>query len=831
MDLLSQLNSISKKEAIEPREIFMMLPSKAPGYGYPRDVQSEVWKQWYSLRNEKNIIIKMNTGSGKTVVGLMILQSSLNEKKGPAIYVVPDNYLVNQVLSEALRLGINATNDRDNFNYTNSKAILVTTIQTIVNGLSVFGMRSNNSNYPIGSIIIDDVHACMEKINSQFMINISSESKVYSEILNLFSDEMRQYDYKRYIDIVELKDGRESTIIPYWEWIKKYNEIYKILRNNNEDSNITFGLPLIEDCLSTCNCFISASEIEITPKGVDIDKIISFVNAERRIFMSATLSDDSVFISSLGLSMEDLKNIITPENANDIGDRLILFPKHINPEITEEEIKNKVEEVAEKYNVVVIVPSFERAKFWDPEKNKTVDRDNIDDIVMEYQSGKHVGISIVVNRYDGIDLPGEACRMLVIDGLPPLHSMSEKYIKNLSPMNTTILREQVQRIEQGMGRGVRSNDDECCIVLMGDELSDVLTREKGIDFFSQATRCQFELSKEVWELLVMKYPKPSVEQIFELADYSLNKNPVWVENCKSRLASVRYSKEVNIDRKVIALRKAFEFSLSQRWIEASKCIEEIKNTEKDLRTKGYLCQIQAEYTNMYDSALSQEILSSGKKLSGKVLSPIAGINYEKNINNISQAQGIADYLDKNRWSCNEIIIYVDSLLSKLIFRTPYLEFEDALNNIGSLLGFRCSRPDNETRGYGPDNLWAMDKDRYLIIECKDEATSRTISKIYCDQLSGSVNWFQKNYPNVEGFIPIIIHPSRLVDSVASPSPRMRVITLTELDKFKKQIRLFFAALCNSGQAKDVRKIKDLLCSYRLRAEDIDRLYTVEYQRE
>ena len=40
----------------------------------------------------------MNTGSGKTVVGLIMLQSCLNENKGPAIYVVPDNYLVNQVL-------------------------------------------------------------------------------------------------------------------------------------------------------------------------------------------------------------------------------------------------------------------------------------------------------------------------------------------------------------------------------------------------------------------------------------------------------------------------------------------------------------------------------------------------------------------------------------------------------------------------------------------------------------------------------------------------------------------------------------------------------------
>lgn len=55
----------------------------------------------------------MNTGSGKTVVGLMILQSCLNEEKGPAVYVVPDKYLVTQVCAEARRLGIQTATDRD----------------------------------------------------------------------------------------------------------------------------------------------------------------------------------------------------------------------------------------------------------------------------------------------------------------------------------------------------------------------------------------------------------------------------------------------------------------------------------------------------------------------------------------------------------------------------------------------------------------------------------------------------------------------------------------------------------------------------------------------
>ena len=113
--LLSKLSSASGKKPIEPREIFMTLPQKSRQYEYPRDVQTEVWKKWFDRRNETNSIIKMNTASGKTVVGLMILQSCLNEGKGPAIYVVPDNYLVEQVCEEAAKLGIRTTTKRDDY--------------------------------------------------------------------------------------------------------------------------------------------------------------------------------------------------------------------------------------------------------------------------------------------------------------------------------------------------------------------------------------------------------------------------------------------------------------------------------------------------------------------------------------------------------------------------------------------------------------------------------------------------------------------------------------------------------------------------------------------
>ena len=147
---------------------------------------------------------------------------------------------------------------------------------------------------------------------------------------------------------------------------KKNNNIYRLLRQYENDQNkfVYFNFPLIDDCLSSCNCVITSRNIEIMPKGIYISNISGFENAMRRIFMSATLADD-----------------ITPEKANDIGDRLILFPTHLNKLITDEEIKRKVIELSTDYNIVIIVPSYERGKFWDETGNRIINKENIDSAV------------------------------------------------------------------------------------------------------------------------------------------------------------------------------------------------------------------------------------------------------------------------------------------------------------------------------------------------------------------------------------------------------------------------------------------------------------------
>ena len=65
----------------------------------------------------------------------------------------------------------------------------------------------------------------------------------------------------------------------------------------------------------------------------------SFVEARRRIYMTATLSDDAVLVRDFGADPESLTRPITPKTASDLGDRMILVPQRINTGINDAAIK------------------------------------------------------------------------------------------------------------------------------------------------------------------------------------------------------------------------------------------------------------------------------------------------------------------------------------------------------------------------------------------------------------------------------------------------------------------------------------------------------------
>ena len=514
---------------INPRDLFGALPNKK-GYSYERASQSEVWKQWYEKRNESNLVIKMNTGSGKTVVGLTILKSSLNELKGPAIYVVPDNFLVNQVINEAKNLGIAFTIDETSTGFRSGKEILICNIFKLVNGKSKFGV--GEKSIEIGTIVIDDAHACLETIESQFKINIPNSNLMYKTLLNIFLPSIKEQSQVKGIEL-ENSQPNTITLVPFWAWKNKLSDVINLFVQNSTNDVLKFSFPLLKEHLKLCRCVISDKEIEITPHNVPIERITSLETTKRKIFMTATLADDSILSTHFNLNKEQLNNVITPEKVGDIGERMILIPQELNNDITDDELKKYYKYLSTTHNVVIIVPSDYRLKYWTDTPDLIIDKDNIETEIEALKTNDK-GLVILVNRYDGIVLPNGACRILLIDGLPNTRKLIDDITETQLSGSNKLINQKIQKIEQGMGRGVRSSDDWCIVFLMGKSLIHHLYSNGAIDKFSIATKTQFELSEQIAEQLKDK----SLKEIHESAiDVVLKRNTEWISANKARLTS------------------------------------------------------------------------------------------------------------------------------------------------------------------------------------------------------------------------------------------------------------------------------------------------------
>ena len=113
-----------KKRAVDvtdPLKLFESLDVKA-SHTTLRPAQIEAIQALASRRAERDHVLKMNTGAGKTTVALLYLRSHAAEKRKPVVYLCPTVQLVEQVLEEAAKLGIDA------FHYAGGEPIAVNRI-------------------------------------------------------------------------------------------------------------------------------------------------------------------------------------------------------------------------------------------------------------------------------------------------------------------------------------------------------------------------------------------------------------------------------------------------------------------------------------------------------------------------------------------------------------------------------------------------------------------------------------------------------------------------------------------------------------------------------
>jgi hypothetical protein len=396
-------------------------------------------------------------------------------------------------------------------------------------------------------------------------------------------------------------------------------------------------------------------------------------------------------------------------------------------------------------------------------------------------------LAVLVNKYDGIDLPDDACRILVVDGVPDTRRLIDAYEQGTLSDSERYLSRQVQRIEQGMGRGIRSNEDYCVVILMGLKLLKVLYAQGAVQYFSPATRKQLNLSREISQQIAQK----GLDALAEPINDVLTRTSGWVAAAKNTLIDVAYPAEEAVDPIIILQRQAYEAFRRGKYGEAAEILQSATNSSTEDTVKGSLMEQSAAALHRADKVTSQARLAAAGDRNRRVTKPLAGIAYKKiDTQGVDQAQLAREFLTSQYKTGNALVIGVNAILEHLIFSEFGTgEFEESLMMIGKHLGFKTQRPEKEKTAK-LDVLWAVGNQQYILFPCKSGATTNVISKSYADQASGNMNWFEQTYGVGCVGTPVIVHPSDTLDKDAYAPNSTRVIDKAAMTKFREAVTIY-----------------------------------------
>lgn len=819
-----------KPKAVDPTEIFRRLP-KPPGINDLYTSQAEVLNAWFLRRTEKDVVVKLHTGGGKTLVGLLMAQSTINETSEPVVYLTPTVQLVKQTLEKAKALGIHAVpyerGQPLNDDFVNAKAIMVGTYKALFNGRSKFGLRGDSHPQKVGAVILDDAHAAFSVVRESFTLEVDADGDRdrYENLAGLFRNAFKQTDRLGTFD--DVVSGSEYSVleVPYWAWHEKLDTVRQQLRGDSEKYALVW--PLLRDHLHLCHALISRRAFTITSMLPLVNLFPTFFEASRRIYMSATIADDSDIVRMFDADPSLVKKALTSRSLAGVSERMVLIPDLMPFSFDVQKAVRKLLDWVAKQNLgaVVLVSSDPAAEKWADIGQVAKGSTEVESLVNALQERKTFGPAVFANRYDGIDLPGDSCRLLVMSGLPSGTSSYELFRASSLYGGVTITRMLAQRIEQGIGRGARGSGDHCVVLLVGSDLAGWIAKEANFQFLTSATKAQLEIgseiSKEVGDL----------KDLAQTIKRSLDRDQAWIEYHAETLAELVDETKPDTVSFLIAAgeRKAINLWGDGYLEQAIARLEKVITDDAiDSQTRGWLEQLAARIADRWGhkeraEELQRQAYGHNRNLTRPtVLPPYRPLSVPG-----TQANSIVREIGSYRLR-RGIIQAFEDIVANLDKNASANQFEKALADLAPLIGFSAERHDSN--GEGPDVLWLLSGKTGLVIEAKSRKKAKNaLTKTEHGQLLVAAEWFAKNYKGYE-CVRVSVHPKNKATK-AAVAGASHALTYEKLAALVDDARSLLTSLSESQLSGDslVAECERLLSQSSLKADRLVATYFVPFE--
>lgn len=773
----------------DPLSLFSSLELKPDGQIKELwDSQIEVLDKYYKeLKDEKRIAIELPTGSGKSIIGLLILE--MWRRTGKRVAILTSSIALSEDMAKRCEdLGIESVvitgkRGEEERNIERVRKIKKYKRNQAIGIMNYWAYLLGRDIAEADVLVIDDADSFENLLIDQYSLAISR--KEYEDIYDSILSELLQYRVYEKLEAFQFKSSRHEDIqlIYFTHALKMVDHIKDLIHAKGKkgvSSDLYWDFENNKNKMHTYLMFISNDNIVFTPyvtPGTMHDKLR---NVDQIIYMSATLGTEEMIHKTMG-SFHEIKIITEKDISCKIGTmgKRIIFPI--------DGLSTSLDLGGEAMNAILrLISKFEKILIFCNSYNDAYAINNALQMARyntfiykeEKDSRKFIdspkGALITAGRFIGLDLPNEACRVAIMTKIPYVLGPTDVLIKNiLEDMDYT--NEKVShRMVQAFGRCNRSPVD-CAIYFVLDSTlaSDILGEEKifehfpcrmkaEIDYGQEFTDGNLDKSIEIGSKLLQDelpnfesevdiridtdietikpaYKKPYLKEILGWYDQTERQNYLdAIDHFKKCIASLSDWAENEFIKKQIAW---YYYLIAQNYYLS---FEYFKNPEyKTLAIENLNNAKDYGYTSWFSGLQTVIAELSGKEIKDeKIVYDFQTQSWKERT-----IRGWEEFKRGNSTKRRSPQQTWEDIKQTLLNGT-HNSVCDKLKDVLELMGFEVRKLGKMT---GEPDLIAFSnitKEKYLcIIEVKTKEKGDIIDRDHVDQISGNKSVYQSKYPD------------------------------------------------------------------------------------
>ncbi|MGX1101591.1 hypothetical protein [Amorphus sp. MBR-141] len=363
-------------------------------------------------------------------------------------------------------------------------------------------------------MIFDDAHVGERVIRDAFTLTVEQEKypALFRDIIEIVKPEFDRLNKGPHLSFILEQVGQQAvTMCPPATAFRHREEILEAIKRVEDwrkKPDLMFPAVRLWEHIGTCAIFVSASAIEITPPFIPTG-VYDFLGKDvRRIYLSATMEYETDFVRGFG---RRAKNPIVPDNDAGNGERLILLNSRFGEKVDKKEVAT---EILKSHKLLISVPSYPKAKPW-ANLGKPPSRADFTKELQAFRAAAS-GSFVLVSRIDGIDLPQDTCRVMLIDGAPSGASLMDQYLIHHLTLANLYSTKMAGRITQLFGRINRGRSDYSAFVICGGDINVWLKTERNVALLPPLVRKQVILSQTVQEGMDKSTPREIADIITQV---------------------------------------------------------------------------------------------------------------------------------------------------------------------------------------------------------------------------------------------------------------------------------------------------------------------------